>query len=168
MLVFNWSLSEEPWVIAQFVVFWRVLDLRDCMHLKEVEVGRLLTAVLTGDFCSDCSSHWRLQCLSLKQLSEERPYIDFDSRVPFRRKSCRHRAMIASDSYYISTLSGLSCCSQTPCLRVQQKAATIVIRAVEMRMVEMLVILYMRRAHLVLKRSDMVIAEDGGRIRGWI
>ncbi|XP_048232642.1 F-box protein At4g02760 isoform X2 [Ricinus communis] len=67
-----------------------VLILRDCMHLKEVEVARLLTAVLTGDFKSlrhlDVSnreglaseSDWYHRCYSLrtipvKQVLEARP-----------------------------------------------------------------------------------------------
>ncbi|KAI3980914.1 hypothetical protein MKX01_025479 [Papaver californicum] len=66
-----------------------VLILRDCVHLKEVEVGRLLTAVLSGDFrflkhldISNkeglASDHdWYDRCYSpsipVKRVMEERP-----------------------------------------------------------------------------------------------
>ncbi|KAH9785832.1 F-box protein SKIP17 [Citrus sinensis] len=69
-----------------------VLILRDCMHLKEVEVARFLTAVLTGDFKFlrhlDISNReglasegdWYDRCFNsriipLKEVSEERPDI---------------------------------------------------------------------------------------------
>ncbi|XP_021898059.1 F-box protein At4g02760-like [Carica papaya] len=69
-----------------------VLILRDCMHLKEVEVARFLTAVLAGDFKYlqhlDISNReglasegdWYQRCYSsgiipLKQVMEERPGI---------------------------------------------------------------------------------------------
>lgn len=67
-----------------------VLILRDCMHLKEVEVARILTAVLTGDY--KCLRHidisnkeglasegdWFDRCynsslIPIKQVLEERP-----------------------------------------------------------------------------------------------
>lgn len=68
----------------------QVLILRDCMHLKEVEVARLLAAVLAGDFGHlkylDISNReglvsegdWYRRCYSpsfipIARLSEERP-----------------------------------------------------------------------------------------------
>ncbi|GAB4829504.1 hypothetical protein Ancab_019177 [Ancistrocladus abbreviatus] len=76
-----------------------VLILRDCMHLKEVEVGRFLTAVLAGDFKFlrhlDISNRdglasegdWYERCFStsafpLKHLLEERPDINLIAEFP--------------------------------------------------------------------------------------
>ncbi|KAL5561689.1 hypothetical protein UlMin_031436 [Ulmus minor] len=76
-----------------------VLILRDCMHLKEVEVARLLTAILAGDFKFlkhlDISnreglaseSDWYDRCYSssvipMKQVLEERPDICLLAEFP--------------------------------------------------------------------------------------
>ncbi|GLT36334.1 hypothetical protein SLA2020_107200 [Shorea laevis] len=76
-----------------------VLILRDCMHLKEVEVARFLTAVLAGDFkdlrhldisnreglASEGDSYSRcynLSIIPLKQVSEARPNICLLAEFP--------------------------------------------------------------------------------------
>ncbi|GKU86575.1 hypothetical protein SLEP1_g1087 [Rubroshorea leprosula] len=76
-----------------------VLILRDCMHLKEVEVARFLTAVLAGDFKYlrhlDISNReglasegdWYSRCynssiIPLKQVSEVRPEICLLAEFP--------------------------------------------------------------------------------------
>ncbi|KAI4349502.1 hypothetical protein L6164_010085 [Bauhinia variegata] len=76
-----------------------VLILRDCMHLKEMEVARLLTAILTGDFKFlvhlDISNReglasegdWYHRCynpgiLPLKQILEARPSMCLLAEYP--------------------------------------------------------------------------------------
>ncbi|KAF9607622.1 hypothetical protein IFM89_037550 [Coptis chinensis] len=77
-----------------------ILILRDCMHLKEVEVARFLTAVLAGDFKFlrhlDISnreglaseSDWDARCYSpsiilpVKRVLEERPEITLLAEFP--------------------------------------------------------------------------------------
>lgn len=77
-----------------------VLILRDCMHLKEVEVARLLTAIISGDFKFlkhlDISnreglaseSDWYDRCynssaIPIKQVLEERPDMCLLAEFPF-------------------------------------------------------------------------------------
>ncbi|XP_027351770.1 F-box protein At4g02760-like [Abrus precatorius] len=76
-----------------------VLILRDCMHLKEMEVAKLLTAILTGDFKSlvhlDISNReglaseadWYHRCynssiMPIKQVLESRPDMRLVAEYP--------------------------------------------------------------------------------------
>ncbi|XP_031272205.1 F-box protein SKIP17-like [Pistacia vera] len=76
-----------------------VLILRDCMHLKEMEVARFLTAVLSGDFKFlrhiDVSNReglasegdWYMRCFNsriipLKEVSKERPDLCLLAEFP--------------------------------------------------------------------------------------
>ncbi|GAB2297471.1 hypothetical protein Dimus_031574 [Dionaea muscipula] len=99
---------------GSFSVGIEVLILRDCMHLKEVEVGRFLSAVLVGDFKYlkhlDISNReglasegdWYDRCYStsaipLKQLSEERPDIHVIAEFPPEGSLLELEHMIDSD-----------------------------------------------------------------------
>ncbi|KAK7285334.1 hypothetical protein RJT34_20102 [Clitoria ternatea] len=79
--------------------FLEVLILRDCMHLKEMEVARLLTAILAGDFRSlvhlDISNReglaseadWYHRCynssiMPIKQVLESRPDLCLVAEYP--------------------------------------------------------------------------------------
>ncbi|GMH02689.1 hypothetical protein Nepgr_004528 [Nepenthes gracilis] len=92
-----------------------VLILRDCIHLKEVEVGRFLTAVLAGDFKFirqiDISNreglasedYWYERCYNpsafpLKQLSEERPDVHLIAEFPSEVSFLEIERMIDSDA----------------------------------------------------------------------
>lgn len=91
-----------------------VLILRDCMHLKEVEVARLLIAVLAGDFKHlrhlDVSNReglasegdWYDRCYSssaipVKQLLEERPDFCLRAEFPLEGSFIEIEQMIESD-----------------------------------------------------------------------
>lgn len=91
-----------------------VLILRDCMHLKEVEVARLLTAVLAGDFNSlrhlDISNReglasegdWYHRCYSssiipIKQVLEARPDICLLAEFPLEGSFIDVEQMIDSE-----------------------------------------------------------------------
>ncbi|GAV57764.1 F-box-like domain-containing protein [Cephalotus follicularis] len=92
----------------------QVLNLRDCMHLKEVEVARFFTAVLGGDFKFlrhlDISNReglasegdWYERCYSsssipLKQVLEERPEICLLAEFPSEGSFINIEQMIDSD-----------------------------------------------------------------------
>ncbi|CAK9147050.1 unnamed protein product [Ilex paraguariensis] len=91
-----------------------VLILRDCMHLKEVEVARFLSAVVAGDFKLlrnlDVSNReglasegdWYRRCYSpsfipLKQLLEERPGFLLLAEFPQEGSFTEVEQMISSD-----------------------------------------------------------------------
>ncbi|GLT52755.1 hypothetical protein SLA2020_260770 [Shorea laevis] len=91
-----------------------VLILRDCMHLKEVEVARFLTAVLAGDFKYlrhlDISNReglasegdWYSRCynssiIPLKQVSEVRPGICLLAEFPSEGSFVDIEHMLDSD-----------------------------------------------------------------------
>ncbi|XP_071722006.1 F-box protein SKIP17-like [Rutidosis leptorrhynchoides] len=91
-----------------------VLNLRDCMHLKEVEVARFLTAVLAGEYKTlrhlDISNReglasegdWYERCynssiIPLKQVMEERPNICLLAEFPSEGSFANVEQMIDSD-----------------------------------------------------------------------
>lgn len=91
-----------------------VLILRDCLHLKEIEVARLLTAVLSGDFKLlrhlDISNKeglasegdWYDRCYSssgipIKQVLEERPSLCLLADFPSEGSFFQPEPMIESD-----------------------------------------------------------------------
>ncbi|XAR58545.1 hypothetical protein NMG60_11013981 [Bertholletia excelsa] len=93
-----------------------VLILRDCMHLKEVEVSRFLTAVLAGDFKLlrhlDISNRdglasegdWYHRCytssvIPVQQLLEERPGFCLLAEFPSEGSFNEIEQMIGSDAY---------------------------------------------------------------------
>ncbi|CAL5425234.1 unnamed protein product [Camellia sinensis] len=93
-----------------------VLILRDCMHLKEVEVARFSTAILAGDFKLlrhlDISNReglasegdWYHRCyttsvIPVKQLLEERPGFCLLAEFPPEGSFVEIEQMIGSDTY---------------------------------------------------------------------
>ncbi|KAM7255791.1 hypothetical protein ACFE04_011532 [Oxalis oulophora] len=91
-----------------------VLNLRDCMHLKEIEVARFLTAVLVGNFKYlrhlDISNReglasegdWYERCytssiIPVKQVMEQRPDIHLLAEFPSEGSYINVEQMIDSD-----------------------------------------------------------------------
>ncbi|GFZ19698.1 hypothetical protein Acr_28g0004030 [Actinidia rufa] len=93
-----------------------VLILRDCMHLKEVEVAKFLTAVIAGDFKLlrhlDISNReglasegdWYHRCYStsvipVKQLLDERPGFCLLAEFPDEGSFSEIEQMVVSEAY---------------------------------------------------------------------